>query len=146
MRKGSKHSEEIKRHWSETRRGKNIGNTWGFKLGFSPWNKGLKTGIKPWLGKKRSEETRKKLSEAFIGKRIGEKSPVWKGNKVGYHALHGWVKRWKGEPNLCEKCGTTTSRMYHWANIDHQYRRVLDDYIRLCVPCHKVYDRELRNK
>jgi 5-methylcytosine-specific restriction endonuclease McrA len=30
------------------------------------WNKGLKTGYAPWRGKKRSEETKRKLSLAAI--------------------------------------------------------------------------------
>ena len=35
----------------------------GCKKGNIPWNKGLKTGIKPWLGKKRSLKDRLKMSE-----------------------------------------------------------------------------------
>lgn len=32
-------------------------------LGQIPWNKGITTGIKPWLGKKRSLATKKKISK-----------------------------------------------------------------------------------
>jgi hypothetical protein len=63
----------------------------------------------------------------------------------GIKAMHVWVKQWKGKANHCEVCGKTEKRMYHWANIDHTYRRVLDDYISMCVPCHKKYDYE-KNK
>ena len=48
-------------------------------LGKIPWNKGIKTGIKPWLGKKRDEKTRKKISINRKGKYSNEKHPNWKG-------------------------------------------------------------------
>ena len=38
-----------------------------FKIGRIPWNKGKKTGISPWLGKKRSTETREKISMSHKG-------------------------------------------------------------------------------
>lgn len=31
-------------------------------------------------------------------------------------------------------------RQYQWANKDHKYRRVLEDYMRLCASCHQKYD------
>jgi hypothetical protein len=34
-----------------------------FKKNQVAWNKGLKTGMAPWRGKKLSEDTKKKLSE-----------------------------------------------------------------------------------
>jgi len=45
-----------------------------------PWNKGIKTGIKPWLGKKRSQETIEKIRKSkkgvsnhkLIGKKLSE--------------------------------------------------------------------------
>ena len=74
---------------------------------------------------------------------VGNKSYLWKGDKVSYFALHHWVKRWKGRIEKCEICGTETAKKYEWANIDHKYRRVLDDYIRVCTPCHRNYDKEL---
>lgn len=71
-----------------------------------------------------------------------EEHPCWKGDNVGYRAVHAWVSKWKGQPTTCEKCGRTnlTGRQIHWANIDHTYHKVLDDYIRLCRPCHGEYD------
>jgi hypothetical protein len=70
----------------------------------------------------------------------GDKSYAWKGDKIGYYGLHKWVNRWKGKSNLCEVCGTTKAKKYEWANIDHKYRRVLEDYIRMCTSCHRKYD------
>jgi hypothetical protein len=73
-----------------------------------------------------------------------DNSPYWKGEKAGYTSIHAWVRKYKGKPSYCEKCGKakTTFASIQWANIDHQYRRVLDDYIALCVKCHREYDRE----
>ena len=96
------------------------------------WNKGLK-GVQ-----EHSIETRKKISDSMSE----TKNYAWLGDKVGYFGLHVWVTKWKGSPKHCEMCGNDKlrSRQYHWANIDHKYNRVLDDFIRMCVKCHKRYD------
>ncbi len=52
-----------------------------FKRGFTPWNKGKKTGIKPWLGKKRSEEDKKKFGPKK-GKKYPKMSECKKGRKL----------------------------------------------------------------
>ena len=94
------------------------------------------------IGNKRSEETKLKIRMGMKG----EKHHNWKGDDVGYISIHSWVVRWKGKPDTCEKCGKSglKERRIHWANIDHQYRRVLDDYIRLCSGCHGKFDIERR--
>ena len=78
----------------------------------------------------------------------GEKSTSWKVCEATYSSIHDWVRYWKGNPDQCEKCGTNEKRKYkyHWANIDHKYRRVLDDYIPMCVSCHKIYDLAMAKK
>lgn len=73
---------------------------------------------------------------------IGEKNHLWKGESVSYSNLHRWVYRHKGRPQRCEKCGTIEKRMYHWANISKKYTRDLNDWIRLCVPCHILMDKK----
>ena len=97
-----------------------------------------KKPTKYWSGKKRPDAVWKHLPHY-----IGEKNHEWKGEEAGYVPIHVWVQRWKGKPGTCEKCGRTglSGKMIHWANIDHKYRRVLDDYIRLCAKCHYAYDR-----
>ncbi len=79
---------------------------------------------------------------------FGELNNKWKGDNVSYSGIHHWVAKWKGKPCKCEKCGRTDleKHNYHWANIDHKYKRVLDDYIRLCVQCHCDYDKENKLK
>ena len=74
------------------------------------------------------------------GHPTNEAHPNWKADNVSYSALHMWVVRNRGRPQHCEHCGTTEKKMYHWANIDHCYRRNLNDYIRLCCSCHKRHD------
>lgn len=74
------------------------------------------------------------------GINANEKNSKWKGDNTGKSAIHIWVSRRKGKPSKCEKCGCTNAMKYHWANVDHKYRRVLEDYIRLCVNCHRIYD------
>lgn len=103
-------------------------------------------------GKKLSEKTKRKLSIAKTG--ISTKEWVvrgtscynWKGDNAGIESMHGWVKRIKGTPRKCEKCGTLKAKKYEWANIDHKYKRVLDDYIRLCTSCHMRYDIEFNGR
>lgn len=68
------------------------------------------------------------------------KNHKWKGDKVGYRALHSWVARQLGKPSRCEHCGDTSKRKYEWANKSHEYLRDVNDWIRLCIPCHKKYD------
>ena len=74
----------------------------------------------------------------------GKNSYLWKGDKVGYKCLHDWVRKWKETLDICEVCGNDKlrHRQYQWANIDHKYRRVLEDYIRMCAKCHRNYDYE----
>lgn len=120
--KGKQHSAETRLKMSEARRGK------------EPWNKGKKTGIKPWLGRKREDIS-------------GERSYKWKGDAVGYRALHGWVDKRLGKPQCCDMCGVTKRGRYHWANKSGSYKREITDWIRLCPKCHYQYDNneEVRN-
>lgn len=91
-----------------------------------------KTGLSIWGGKRSDMDWVK-----------GEKSYWWQGDRVNYRELHRWVQRWLGKADHCEQCGKTGGdKRYHWANIDHKYRRVLEDYIQLCPKCHYNYDVE----
>ena len=83
------------------------------------------------------------MSEADRSGTTGEKNGKWKGDNAGYTSIHDWIRKWKGIPSLCEMCGTVTSKKFEWANIDHKYRRVLEDYIRMCCKCHKNYDKNI---
>lgn len=78
----------------------------------------------------------------------------WLGENAGILVKHMWVKKIKGSPKYCEVCGKKGNYFtcikkckeikvwnIHWANIDHKYRRVLDDYTGLCQNCHRQYDK-----
>lgn len=123
----SKPSNESKKNWNgrhkfcsrdcvnKSQKGKQLKNV--DNKGKTPWNKGKHPNY---------------VQE--------ENHHNWKGENVSYTNLHVWVCRHKGSPNKCEHCGTTEKRMYHWANKSRKYKRKLDDWIRLCVPCHKKSD------
>ncbi len=69
----------------------------------------------------------------------GNNNKKWKGDNVGYSGLHYWVYRQLGKPIKCKHCGTTNKKL-QWANKSHQYKRNINDWLSLCVPCHKKYD------
>lgn len=94
--------------------------------------------LKGMLGKNQSKEWKEKRRLEMLG----NKNPAWKGEKASYSASHHWIKQHKGIPLRCEKCGKnwTKPRSVQWANIDHKYRRNLNDWIPLCVSCHKNHD------
>ena len=132
LKKGHPTSEETKRKISLANKGKkrtaeqNRANSERMK-GSIPWNKGKKC---PW---------------AKPPHYWGEKHPMWKGDDASPEAMHHWVIKRKGTPSKCEHCGRTDKKRYEWANIDHKYRRRLEDYIRLCTSCHRKYDIENNN-
>lgn len=101
----------------------------GFKKGYIPHNKDLKGYTNSGSYKKGQEGLR------------GENSPNWKGDNVGYGALHRWVESHLGKPQFCEGCGTEeANRYYEWANISGEYKRDLKDWLRLCKICHNRFD------
>ena len=91
-------------------------NPTSFKKGDKPWNKGIATGLVPGN---------------------------FKGENVGYDALHDWVKRHKQKATNCEHCGN--EGYLEWANKSHEYKRDLNDWLALCKRCHIKYDRESGN-
>ena len=72
--------------------------------------------------------------------REGKEHHAWKGDKVGYFALHDWIRRRLGKPRKCEECGTENAKKFEWANISREYKRNLSDWQRLCGKCHMKYD------
>lgn len=120
-----------------------------------PWNKGLK-GRQSWhntkgliadgsynRGRPMSEEQKKKISRSLKGKKIlsttNEKHWAWKGDDVGYDALHTWLTRhYKKEQ--CEFCGESDT-LLDWANISDEYKRDRDDFLVLCRKCHIAFDK-----
>lgn len=79
------------------------------------------------------------------GQLADEKHHFWKGDAVGYHSLHDWIKRKLGTPNTCVLCGDINAKKYCWANKSGEYKRELSDWLRLCYVCHNSYD-DITNK
>lgn len=116
--------------------------------------KGFQKGHPTFISKETYKKIGETLSEQRKGKPIkstqgfqkghkhseGERHWAWKGDEVGYTALHYWVKRRLGTPHKCEHCGDINASKYEWANKSHQYRRDLHDWLRLCTSCHRKYD------
>ena len=119
-----------------------------FKKENIPWNKGKKTGIKPWLGKKRSEEDKKKfgpkkgkhypkMSECKKGRtltektkekmseaHIGEKSYLWDGGKsfeVYDKRFNNLFKRLvrKRDNQSCILCGVHREKLKRALDVHH---------------------------
>ena len=103
------------------------------------------------LGKPRSEETKRKISETrkkrialgLIIQAKGEDDSQWKGVSASYRVIHHWVQKNKGKAIVCVECGST--RFVQWANISGKYMRDLNDYKSLCKSCHNKFDGIARN-
>lgn len=76
------------------------------------------------------------------GVNLGENNKRWKGDDVGYLALHSWVRRRLGEPSFCFLENFTCRGRLEWANIDHKYKRDLNDFIPLCRVHHYKFDHQ----
>ena len=72
---------------------------------------------------------------------LAEKNPMWKGDRVGYSSLHGWIKRRLPKPKICRRCNTRPS--YDLCNISGKYKRDLLDWEWLCRRCHMLKDGRL---
>ena len=64
----------------------------------------------------------------------------FKGDRVGYHALHEWISRHNGKAAQF-KCGCG-KQADGWANLSGEYKRDLDDFEAMCFKCHRIYDRD----
>lgn len=110
-------------------------------------------------GKKKSRESIEKMRQKMLGHptppevrakiafaQREEKGNNWKGDKVGYTALHQWVYRQLGKADHCEHCGITEvpkgmKRYFEWSNISGSYKREVSDWQQLCMKCHKKFDK-----
>lgn len=120
---GMKASSEARRKMSESRKRGLVAGT------IRTWNKNLKgIHLSP-------------ATEFKAGQWLDEEHPNWKGDRAGYVSLHSWVVRRLGKPSLCAHCGNSDRKRYVWANVSKEYKRELNDWVRLCVSCHISFDR-----
>lgn len=132
-RKGKFHSDETKAKISKVKKAQHIVPKSAFKKGQKAWNKGM-TAV--WTTNRNLENNPSKK---------GDQHWNWSGDQVTYRALHKWVVKVLGQPDTCEHCGKSglSGRQIHWANISRKYLRDKNDWIRLCVKCHKKYDKHI---
>lgn len=132
-------SRGCKRHTDETKsriRDKKLGQ----KVHSKEWREELRQrmiGNEFRKGHPLSDEHKKKMIK------FSEEHHQWKGNDASYSAKHKWVNKYFGKPRKCEDCGfeSKNNRQFHWANISGGYLRDRSDWLRLCVPCHKEFDK-----
>lgn len=88
-----------------------------------------------------TKEQKDKIRKSNLGKSHGsnEKNPKWKGDKVGYVALHAWIKRKLGRQNKCYICSKETNSI-DLANISGIYDRNFSNWTFLCRDCHNKFD------
>lgn len=86
------------------------------------------------LGRRHSEERNKKIAESVKEERSG----LWKGDDIGYHGLHKWVKSRLPKTTLCEICRLIPPR--ELANLTGIYSRELRNWGWMCRKCHVKYD------
>jgi Zn-finger protein len=76
-----------------------------------------------------------------IAKR-GDKNPMWRGNRVGYTAVHEWVSIRMTKPKICPVCNKKP--VYDLTNVSGKYKRDLSDWIWLCRRCHMIKDGRMK--
>lgn len=94
-------------------------------------------------GERASPRTEFKPGQRFSPNTEFKKGDIphnYKGDIVGYYALHSWIYRKLGKPKRCVFCKSREN--LRWANKSHEYHRRLSDWIALCQRCHSKYDRE----
>lgn len=93
-----------------------------------------KLNSKGMLGKKHTDATKKRIGEAIRGKFTGSDSHQWKGESVGYDALHKFVRKYFIKLKICSKCGT--EKNVDLANITGIYNRDFSNWDWLCRKHH----------
>lgn len=145
---GLKHSTETKEKIRQANIGKKLSEETRAKISQSN------------TGKTPSDETRLKLSKSRIGKKLSKETRAKISKTVSkisggrnelldtkyYVNVHKWIKKQKGEPNKCEKCGyyNESNLKVQWANKSQHYLYDINDWLRLCVSCHQKYDIEYK--
>ncbi|KKK47427.1 hypothetical protein LCGC14_3155300 [marine sediment metagenome] len=103
----------------------------------------FRKGNQNWLGRHHTNKSKIKMSKSQKAREINNKNennPMWKGDNVGYGALHIWINKNKEKTGICSICNEI--RYTDWGNKDHQYKRDINDYFEVCHSCHKIYDKK----
>lgn len=87
-----------------------------------------------------------RLIERFVPERrtaakrdqSGPSNHMWRGERAGYQAMHLRVAAARGKPSRCSACDCVEGK-FEWASLTGDYGNT-NDYVRLCVPCHRRFD------
>src|SRR3990167_9429414 len=114
-----------------------------FKKGHIPWSRSQK-GVTLNNGRTHFKKgNRANPKGEFKTEDVkGDKNFKWKGDNVGYSALHTWIKRNFGSADICERCDSANN--VQWAN-KGRYDRKRQNWMKLCAKCHHKTD-ELSRK
>lgn len=94
---------------------------------------------------KRLREAGEKCRPAAPRNQHGSGNNNWRGDDVGYKALHYRIKALFGSPKKCQACGTEDpTKTYDWANLTGKYEDP-SDYQRMCRSCHWKLDQKHKN-
>jgi len=155
--KGRKLSEQHKKKISLSSKP----NSGQFQKGYKSWNVGIKSWVKPWLGKHRSEETKGKLRSFMKGRHHSsetefkkgqfskEKHPNWKGgitllwNRIrGLVEYQQWVKEvFKQDNYICQICYKRGGKL----NVHHNTKSfsvILQEFLKEYNQFSPIEDRE----
>jgi hypothetical protein len=67
---------------------------------------------------------------------------MWKGDKVGYHGVHDWIKKHMISPKICSCCSKLNIDL---TNISGKYLRDINDWKWQCRRCHMKEDGRMNN-
>jgi len=81
--------------------------------------------------------------KSFVKKTSNENNCNWKGDGVGYTALHEWIRKHKPKPIECGVCHRKLP--LEVANISELYKRDLNDWEWICRKCHMEKDGRMSN-
>lgn len=138
--------------WNTGTKGLVKANSGTFKKGNIPANKNKHYQLPHTWGKVISKEAIEKAKATKIKNRANHKYPKfenhwnWKGDSVGYRAVHRWLVNVYGRSDTCEQCGNKPGLTkvgkpkIHWANKSGEYLRDRSDWLQLCISCHWKYD------
>lgn len=96
-------------------------------------------GNKYWLGKHHTEESKNKMRLSALN--LQERHPRWKGNDVGYQALHRYVEKRLPKPEKCPICKKKPVCDLTNRGI---YNRELKNWRWLCRRCHLISDGRMK--
>lgn len=89
-------------------------------------------------GKKKSVETRRRMSVAMHGNRNG--AGPRQATSLELANVHAWLNRWYPKAGRCERCGKNGRTDYAFRRHPEPYTHNRADYLELCRRCHMALD------